>query len=130
LTMRIASGAAGIVCEPWSIKQNPPDGHAARWSLPVVVAARLVEGRVDLDTLRHRPTPAVLALAHRCAWQPLEPNSFPRAFEAEIPATLADGRKEEVRVADVFGNASRPAQRRDVIDKFRTNAGLCLSDAS
>lgn len=130
LSLRIAPGASAIVCEPWSIKQSPPDGHAARWSLPVVVAARLVEGRVDLDTFRRPPTSKVLALAGRCNWEPLEPNNFPRAFEAEISATLTDGRKEAVRIADVFGNASRPPQRADVIAKFRTNAELRLSIAA
>ncbi len=130
LTLRIAPGASGIVCEPWSIKQSPPDGHAARWSLPVVVAARLIEGRVDLDTFRHRPTSAVLALASRCSWQPLEPNKFPSAFEAEISVTLRDERKETVRVDDVFGNASRPARHADVIAKFRANAALGMPTAS
>lgn len=130
LTLRIASGAAGIVCEPWDIKLAPADGHAARWSLPIVVAARLVEGRVDHDTFRRPAGSGVRALAVKCRWQPLEPNRFPEAFEAEIVATLVDGRDVSSRIGDVYGNASRPPQQSDVIEKFRANARLCLPTAA
>lgn len=125
--LRIAPGAAGIVCEPWAEKLAPPDGHAIRWSLPVVVAARLVSGRVDHTTFATAPSASVLALARKCRWEPLEPNRFPQAFEAEIDVKLTDGRIERARVDDVFGNASRPAPRGAVIAKFHANAGLCLS---
>ena len=130
LTLRIASGAAGVVCEPWDIKLAPADGHAARWSLPIVVAARLVEGRVDHDTFRVAASQEVRALATKCRWQPMESNRFPEAFEAEIIAQLVDVRETRVRIEDVFGNASRPAEQSDVVEKFRANARLCLPGAA
>lgn len=130
LILRIAPGAASIVCEPWTLKQNPPDGHAARWSLPVVTAMRLVEGKVDLDSFREKASPAVLALAARSRFEPLAQHRFPNAFEAEIECRLAGGRTLSARIEDVFGNASRPAGEADVLTKFRTNAARCLPDAS
>jgi 2-methylcitrate dehydratase PrpD len=126
LILRIAPGAAPIVCEPWATKVDPVDGHSARWSLPVVVAARLIEGKVDLDTFKGKASPNVLALARRCRWEALEPNCFPQAFEAEIICRLVDGRMISARVADVIGNASRPASTEDVLAKFHNNASLCL----
>lgn len=126
MTLRIAPGAAGIVCEPWPLKQSPGDGHSARWSLPVVVAARLVEGKVDHDTFRAPAAPAVRALAARCTWEPLTPNRFPQAFEAEIICILKNGTALTRRIDDVYGNASRPAQTDDVRAKFRANAALAL----
>lgn len=130
LILRIAPGAAPIVCEPWSLKTSPPDGHAARWSLPVVTAVRLIDGRVDLDTFRDKAMPAVLALAGRSRWEPLPRNRFPVAFEAEIECHLSDGRMFAVRVDDVFGNASRPAGEGDVLTKFQSNAARCLPETS
>ena len=130
LIFRIAPGAAPIVCEPWSDKINPPDGHAARWSLPVTVAARLIDGKVDLATFRELASPAVHALAARSRWEPLTPNRFPEAFEAEILCHLKDGRTLFARVDDVFGNASRPASEADVLAKFRANAASRLPKAS
>lgn len=130
IELRIASGAAPIVCEPWAEKLAPREPHAMRWSLPLVVAARLVEGRVDHDTFARPPAPATLALAARCRWTPLEPNRFPHAFEAQIVCRLRDGRVLERRLDDVYGNVGRPASREDVIAKFRANAARVLDDGA
>lgn len=130
LVLKIAPGAAPIVCEPWSDKLNPPDGHAARWSLPIAVAARFIDGTVDLDTFGTKASPTVLALAAKSRWEPLEPNRFPQAFEAEIECHLADGRTLTARIDDVFGNASRPASEADVLAKFRANAARRLPASS
>ncbi|NNM75126.1 MmgE/PrpD family protein [Enterovirga aerilata] len=126
LVCRAPARTAAIICEPWALKQNPPSGHAARWSLPVAVAARLVDGRVDLAAFEAPASPAVLALAGRTRWEPLGRDNFPAAFEAEIFCRTRDGRIREVRIDDVFGNASRPATPEDVRGKFRANAGRTL----
>ncbi|HKH35046.1 MAG TPA: MmgE/PrpD family protein [Beijerinckiaceae bacterium] len=118
--------SAPIVCEPWALKQNPPSGHAARWSLPIVVAARLVERRVGLATFESPASPAVLALAARIQWEPLANDRFPAAFEAEIRCRTRDGGTREVRIDDVFGNASRPASPDNVRRKFQANAARTL----
>lgn len=127
--LRIASGAAPIVCEPWADKLAPRDGHAIRWSLPVVVAARLIEGRVDHGTFAKPPSAQVLALAARCRWEPLGPHRFPQAFEAEIVWRGEDGTTRTVRIDDVYGNAARPASEADISAKFEANAALALGAA-
>ncbi|UHC19967.1 MmgE/PrpD family protein (plasmid) [Methylobacterium currus] len=127
LTCRVPAGAAPVICEPWGAKQAPASGHAARWSLPVAVAARLVEGRVDLATFEAPAGAALLALARRIAWEPLAGARFPEVFEAEIVAETRDGTRHEVRVDDVYGNAGRPAGADAVRDKFRRNAVRSLA---
>jgi 2-methylcitrate dehydratase PrpD len=128
LTCRVPAGAASIICEPWALKQAPATPHAARWSLPIVVAARLVEGGVDLGTFEAPIAPAVRDLAARMVWEPLPDADFPRRFEAELSCELADGRTEAVRVDDVYGNCSRPAADEDVRGKFRANAARALRE--
>jgi 2-methylcitrate dehydratase PrpD len=127
MVCRVPKGAAGIICEPWADKVVPATGHAARWSLPAVVAARLVEGRVDLDTFERPLKPAVTALAARVSWQPLAEDRFPERFEAEISCRMRDGTMQEVRIDDVFGNRSRPATEAAVREKFRANARRSLT---
>lgn len=127
LTCRVPQGAAGIICEPWADKLAPVSGHAARWSLPIVVAARLVEGKIDLDTFENPASEAVCALAGRIEWEPLAGADFPRRFEAEIICRLHDGREHAIRVEDVYGNRSRPADSASVLAKFRANAARSLS---
>ncbi|KMO32366.1 MmgE/PrpD family protein [Methylobacterium aquaticum] len=127
LTCRVPAGAAPIICEPWDAKQATASGHAARWSLPVTVAARLVEGRVDLATFEAPASEPVLALARRIAWEPLADARFPDVFEAEIIAETSDGLRHEIRVDDVYGNAGRPAGDDAVRGKFRSNAARILA---
>lgn len=121
LEFRVAPGAAPIICEPWAARQAAT-GHFARWSLPVCVALRLVDGAVALDSFE-RPVPdAARALALRSAWAPMEPNAFPDRFEAEIIVTLTDGSTRRARIEDVYGAAARPAAREEVLAKLAANA--------
>jgi 2-methylcitrate dehydratase PrpD len=113
---RVPAGAAPVICEPWEAKQEPATPHAARWSLPIVVAARLVEGKVDLGTFERPASRAVLELAQRIAWEPLKNARFPERFEAELVCG-----SQRVRVDDVYGNTSRPASAQAVREKFVAN---------
>jgi 2-methylcitrate dehydratase PrpD len=130
LVCRVPEGAAGIICEPWAAKRAPASGHAARWSLPIAVAARLIDGKIDLDTFETPVSAAVRALAKRLEWEPLPGADFPRRFEAEIVCHLHNGDEQHVRVDDVYGNRSRPADPAAVLAKFRANAERSLPAAS
>ena len=126
----VAPGAAPIICEPWSRKQAPDSGHEARWSLPIVVAARLIDGAIGHATFAASPAQPVRELAARVSWSPLEPSAFPNRFEAEMVVKFDDGRAQRCRIDDVFGGASRPASADQVRAKFRANAALCLDAAA
>lgn len=125
---RVPRGAAPVICEPWQSKQRPASSHAARWSLPVAVAAQVVEGRVDLDTFSKPISTEVLEFAGRIRWEPLEPDNFPKAFEADLTVVLSDGTSHRTRIDDVFGNVGRPATEEDVRLKFRANAARALPE--
>jgi 2-methylcitrate dehydratase PrpD len=125
----VAPGAAQIICEPWARKQAPATGHEARWSLPIMVAARLIDGAIGHATFAQPPTAAVRHLAQRVTWCPLEASHFPQRFEAELMVVCNDGRERRCRIDDVFGGATRPASAEQVKAKFRANAALCLDAA-
>jgi 2-methylcitrate dehydratase PrpD len=116
LLCRVPAGAAPVICEPWAAKQAPETPHAARWSLPIAVAARIVEGKVDLGTFERPAAPAVLALAQRISWEPLPGARFPERFEAEIACG-----PHTIRIDDVYGNVTRPATEHAVREKFLAN---------
>jgi 2-methylcitrate dehydratase PrpD len=127
IEFEIAEATAPIVCEPWDLKQNPQTGHAIRWSLPVIVALRILEGKVDLDSFLNPPSAAVRFLAERMTWTKLEPHFFPQRFEAKMNVHLTDKRKVQIYKSDVLGNASRPASDEMILQKFRSNAARILS---
>lgn len=126
---RVPAIAAQLICEPWASKVDCPTPHAARWSLPIVLATMLHEGEVSLQTFETQPSPAVRALAAKIHWRPLHNTIFPKRFEAEVDATLTNGRIEKIRIDDVYGGASRPAPEADVRAKFRSNAARAVGAA-
>lgn len=123
---RVPAGEGPVICEPWERKQAPETAHAARWSLPIVVAARLVEGRVDLATFESPASDAVRELAQRIEWEPLPGARFPERFEAEIVCERKSAPAERVRIDDVYGNHTRPPGSEALIAKFRANAARSL----
>ena len=125
MVCRVPQGEAAVICEPWETKQAPATGHAARWSLPIAVAARLVEGKVDLATFETTANGAVREFARRVAWEPLPGARFPERFEAELVCTTKNGH-QSVRIDDVFGNHTRPPGAEAVLAKFRANAARSL----
>lgn len=123
---RVPAGEAPIICEPWESKQAPETGHAARWSLPIVVAARLIEGKVDVSTFESPASAPVRELAGRMRWEPLPDAKFPTRFEAEIVCELKAGPTQTVRIDDVYGNHTRPPGADPILAKFRANAARSL----
>ena len=130
LVCRVPAGAAPVICEPWERALDPATGHAARWSLPIAVAARLVEGKVDLATFESPAAAPVRALARRIRWEPLEGARFPGRFEAQISCELKSGGSQTVRIEDVDGNHTRPATEARIREKFRANAARSLTPAA
>jgi 2-methylcitrate dehydratase PrpD len=130
LVCRVPGGAAPVICEPWARALEPESGHAARWSLPITVAARLVEGKVDLATFESPATAPVRALARRVRWEPLEGARFPERFEAVILCETRAGDTQTVRIDDVDGNHTRPPAEARIREKFRTNAARTLTPSA
>jgi 2-methylcitrate dehydratase PrpD len=127
---RVPEGEAPIICDPWESKLAPETGHAARWSLPIAVATRLVDGKVDLATFESPAGPAVRELAGRIRWEPLPAARFPERFEAELVCETKAGRTETVRIDDVYGNRTRPPGEAPIRAKFRANAARSLPESA
>jgi 2-methylcitrate dehydratase PrpD len=123
----VPAGAAPVICEPWERALNPPTGHAARWSLPITVAARILNGKVGLETFESLPSPEIRGLALKVRWEPLPEARFPERFEAVVECETKAGKKVSVRIDDVDGNHSRPPSEDRVLEKFRANAARTLS---
>jgi 2-methylcitrate dehydratase PrpD len=120
----VPPGAAGLISDPWERKLAPTTGHEARYSLPIALAARLVEGQVTPATFAGTPSAAVMTKAGDISARPMTDADFPQRFEARLHIGFAGGHTETSYVADVFGGARRPPSRDAILAKFRQNAGL------
>jgi 2-methylcitrate dehydratase PrpD len=124
----VPPGAAPLISDPWDRKLQPTSGHEARYSLPIALAARLIEGAVTPATFANAPNAEILAKAQSISAHPMEAADFPRRFEARLHVHFANGANVQVYVDDVFGGARRPPTREAVLAKFRINAALLGQD--
>jgi len=118
----VPPGAAALISEPWERKLKPRTGHEARYSLPIALAARLVEGAVTPATFASAPNAEIVAKAACISARAMNNAEFPQRFEARLHVRFTDGNASEIYVDDVFGGARRPATREAVLAKFRANA--------
>ncbi len=121
--------AGAVISDPWDEKQRPGSDQAARYSLPVCVAAALLRGHLGPRDIPGIASDAdVLELASRIEYVPWVGSGFPARFPARIEVVQHDGTRDEVIVPDVRGSASRPLTTDDVRAKFRANAQPVVGD--
>jgi len=120
----VPPGATALISDPWEHKLAPQSGHEARYSLPIALAARLIEGKVTPATFADKPPPEMVVKAKCISAREMIDADFPSRFEARIHVAFADGGTREVYVDDVFGGARRLASRDAVLNKFRANVAL------
>ncbi len=126
---RTASGPVERLWEPLGAKRTPPNGYAAKFSLPYLLAVILVRGRAGLAEFEDEAVrdPEVLGVASRVGYE-LDPTiDYPRQFVGHVAIQLRDGRRLEERQDHPRGGAEHPMTREELEAKFRGNAGLVVS---
>ena len=117
--------------EPLAAKHAPPNGYAAKFSLPYLLATIFVRGRAGLAEFTDAAVrdPDVLRLASRVTYE-IDPTiDYPRQFVGDVEVTLADGRRLRERQDRPRGGPDAPLTRAEIETKFRGNAGLALPAA-
>jgi 2-methylcitrate dehydratase PrpD len=124
IVCEVAEGTVHRLWEPLNDKQRPPNGYAAKFAVPYLLAAGFVHGGVGLGAFTESAIrdPRVLALAAKVKYVIDPQNPYPNNFTGHIRATLKDGSVIEERQPHLRGGAQEPLTRQDVIDKFRLNA--------
>jgi 2-methylcitrate dehydratase PrpD len=123
----ICETAEGIVhrlWEPLADKQRPPNGYAAKFSMPYCIAAAFIHGSIGLDAFADARVkePRVLALAAKVRYK-IDPNSpYPNNYTGHIRAVLRDGTIAKERQPHLRGGAREPLARREIEEKFMENA--------
>ncbi len=127
---RTAEGPVPRLWEPLTAKRRPPNGYAAKFSLPYLVALMLVKGRAGPagftdEAVQDR---TVLDLAAKVHYE-LDPAiDYPRQFAGHIRIGLTDGRVVEARQDHPRGGPDFPMTREELEAKFRGNVGLLMPE--
>lgn len=116
----------GTVCEPAEAKKKPKSEYEAKFSLPFVVAASLVRGRLSLAEFSEDALvdPAIVNLASRISYRPDPESAFPRHYSGELVVRTKDGREHRAREQINRGAEERPLDDAAVAKKFEDN--VCL----
>ena len=116
-----------VVCEPEANKQRPANTYDAQFSVPFLVSAALVRGRLTLAELDALNDPDILELARRVGYA-ADPNSpFPRTYSGELVVHTTDGRTLRQREEINRGATERPLSNADIVAKYEGNAALAFS---
>ncbi|MDI1265145.1 MAG: MmgE/PrpD family protein [bacterium] len=123
IVCEVAEGTVHRLWEPLADKQRPPNGYAAKFAVPYLLAAGFVHGGVGLGAFTEGAIrdARVLALAAKVKFVIDPDNPYPSNYTGHISATLGDGSVVEERQPHLRGGAREPLTRQDVIDKFRLN---------
>ena len=128
---RTSAGPVPRLWEPLAAKHAPPNGYAAKFSLPYLIASILVRGKAGLaefaDDAAHDPD--ILRIAKLVTYE-IDPTiDYPRQFVGDVEVTLADGRTIRERQDRPRGGPDAPLTRAELEAKFRGNAALALPAA-
>jgi 2-methylcitrate dehydratase PrpD len=128
---RTAEGPIPRLWEPLAAKHRPPNGYAAKFSLPYLLASMLVHGRAGLadftDEAVHDPWRRQVAGK---VYYDVDPTiDYPRHFIGHVAVRLTDGRVLEERQEHPRGGPDFPMTREELVAKFRGNAAEAVPDA-
>ncbi len=124
MVCEVAEGTVHRLWEPLATKQRPPNGYAAKFATPYILATGFVKGGVGLSDFTSEAVrdPAVLALAAKVRFVIDPDNPYPKAFTGHIRCVLNDGTVIEDRQPHFRGGADEPLTRADILEKFTLNA--------
>src|SRR5450755_202964 len=124
IVCEVAEGTVHRLWEPLAAKQRPPNGYAAKFAVPYLLATGFLRGGVGLGAFTEGAIrdPRVLALAAKVQFVIDPENPYPHNYTGHIKAILKDGTVVEERQPHLRGGAHEPLTRQDVIDKFILNA--------
>jgi 2-methylcitrate dehydratase PrpD len=119
----VGEGTVHRLWEPLAAKQRPPNGYAAKFATPFLLATGFVHGGVGLDAFTDKAVrdEAVLAVAAKVRYVIDPKNPYPNNFTGHIRAVLNDGRVIEERQPHFRGGAHEPLTRVDIEEKFALN---------
>src|SRR6516225_6768260 len=123
IVCEVAEWTVHRLWEPLADKQRPPNGYAAKFAVPYLLAFGFVHGGVGLGAFTDTAIrdERVLALAARVKFVIDPDNPYPNNYTGHIKATMKDGSVIEDRQPYLRGGAQEPLTRQDVTDKFALN---------
>jgi 2-methylcitrate dehydratase PrpD len=118
-----AEGIVHRLWEPLAAKQSPPNGYAAKFSIPYAIAVGMLRGDAGLveyeEAVVHDPV--VRALAGKVRYVIDPDNPYPRQFTGHVRVTLKSGAVREANQDHFRGGRDQPMSVEALEAKFVAN---------
>ena len=129
-----AEGIVHRLWEPLADKRRPPNGYAAKFSIPYAIAVGMLRDNAGLreyeESVVHNRQ--VRALAAKIAYRIDPDNPYPRRFTGHLRVALRNGEVHEIRQDHFRGGVDAPLTFDELVRKFRNNCahgGLGATEA-
>ena len=118
-----AEGIVHRLWEPLANKQNPPNGYAAKFSIPYAIAVGMLRDDAGLGEYQDAVVNdgQVRALAAKIRYVVDPDNPYPRQFTGHLRVTLKNGEVREARQGHFRGGVDEPLSFDNIVKKFRAN---------
>jgi 2-methylcitrate dehydratase PrpD len=118
-----AEGIVHRLWEPLGSKQRPPNGYAAKFSIPYAIAVGMLRGDAGLSDYEEAVVadPAIRALAAKVRYVIDPGNPYPNRFTGHVRVTSNDGSVREARQQHFRGGVDEPMSAAEIEAKFRAN---------
>ena len=120
---KTAEGIVHRLWEPLAAKQSPPNGYAAKFSIPYAIAVGMLRGDAGLSEYEGDVVgdPAVRALAGKIRYVVDPGNPYPHQFTGHVRVTLRSGEVRESTQGHFRGGREEPMSPEALEVKFLAN---------
>jgi 2-methylcitrate dehydratase PrpD len=120
---KTAEGIVHRLWEPLAAKQSPPNGYAAKFSIPYAIAVGMLRGDAGLSEYEEAVVhdPSVRALAAKVHYVIDPANPYPDRFTGHLRVTLKSGRVREASQNHFRGGREEPMSAEALETKFLAN---------
>ena len=120
---KTAEGIVHRLWEPLAAKQSPPNGYAAKFSIPYAIAVGMLRGDAGLIEYEDAVVrdPSVLALAAKVRYVIDPDNPYPRRFTGHVRVVLNSGEVREASQDHFRGGRDEPLSTEALEAKFVAN---------
>jgi len=120
---KTAEGIVHRLWEPLAAKQSPPNGYAAKFSIPYAIAVGMLRGDAGLIEYEDAVVrdPSVRALAAKVRYVIDPDNPYPRRFTGHVRVVLNSGEVREASQDHFRGGRDEPLSTEALEAKFVAN---------
>jgi 2-methylcitrate dehydratase PrpD len=129
---KTAEGIVHRLWEPLANKQNPPNGYAAKFSVPYAIAVGMLRDDAGLNDYEQEVVmdEAVRSLAAKVSYEIDPHNPYPKQFTGHVLVELKNGQVLEAEQGFFRGGRAAPMSRADLERKFLANCQYGLWSSS